>query len=349
MAISKRAGFACVAGACVALTGTAFAGGGDDPFSAIAITALPFTDSQDTTNFTDQFDVVCPFSGSTSPDVWYSYTTPMDMVLSVDVCDSAYDTKLYILDTTFADIACVDDSCSDSNGNPFRSNIVTNTIAGGTPVFIVVDGYLGDFGIYNLIVEGQDPPEPIDIPCPDGSINEGEPGGHGECDATVDTNGGCNSSPNVFTNVACGDTVCGVAWADAGTRDTDWYVVPAQGELTQITYTAAGEFDGAYFYLGENPDCGSVAVIEAINPLAGETDSIVITATGETWWFAGAGVFEGFPCGVSEPFGNDYVVSWDCTTDIPPAPCPDLGDVNEDGFVDFNDLLTVLANFGPCP
>ena len=348
MAISKSVGFACAAGACVALTGTAFAGGGNDPFDAEAISALPFAAAGDTSDNTDEFDVVCPFSGSTSPDAWYTYTTTAEQVLAISVCESAYDTKLYVLDSNFADIACVDDSCSDSNGNPFRSNLETSTLPAGTQVYIVVDGYLGDFGSYNLTVEGQEPPEPCVVECPDGGIAEGEDNG-GECDETIDTNGGCNSSPFVISSVACGDTICGIAWADGGTRDTDWYSLPAQGALTQITMSMTGEFDGAYFYLGENPDCGSVAVITAVNPLACESSEIVEVATGETWWFAGAAGFEGFPCGVGAPVGNDYVISFSCTTDIPPAPCPTLGDSNSDGFVDFNDLLTVLANFGPCP
>lgn len=349
MAISKSVGFACAAGACVALTGTAFAGGGNDPFDAEAISALPFAAAGDTTDNTDEFDVVCPFSGSTSPDAWYTYTVASEQVLAISVCESAYDTKLYVLDADFIDIACVDDSCSDSNGNAFRSNLETGTLAAGTVVYIVVDGYLGDFGSYNITVEGQDPPEPCVVVCPEGGIAEGETT-DGECDEGLDTNGGCNSTPDpLFSDVACGDSICGIAWANGATRDTDWYRLPAQGELTQITVDVAGEFDGAYFYLGENPDCGSVAVITAVNPGPCESASIVADATGETWWFAGAGVFEGFPCGVGAPVGNDYVISFSCTTDIPPAPCPTLGDSNSDGFVDFNDLLTVLANFGPCP
>lgn len=343
MAISKRAGFACVAGACVALTGTAFAGGGDDPFTAVTITALPFSDAGSTTGLTNQFDVVCPFSGSTSPDAWYSYTPGADTAISATTCTggSAYDTKLYVLDTGFNDIACNDDGCTDDNGNAFRSVLTTGNIAAGTQVFIVVDGYLGDLGDYNLTVEGVEPCV-LDGDCPAGSTDEGE-----LCDEIDDINGGCNTTPTpIFSNVVCGETVCGTAWANAALRDTDWYILPAQAATTQITYTVTGEFDGAYFYLGENPDCGTVAVVTAVNPAPCETAEIVEVASGETWWFAGAGVFEGFPCAGGS---NEYIVSWECSTDIPPTPCPSLGDSNSDGFVDFDDLLAVIANFGPCP
>ena len=341
MAISKRAGFACVAGACVALTGTAFAGGGDDPFSAVEITSLPFTDAGSTVGLTNQFDVVCPFSGSTSPDSWYVYTADSEISLAANTCESAYDTKLYVLDGDFNDIACNDDGCSDSNGNAFRSILETPAIAAGDTVYIVVDGWSGDFGAYNLEVAGQEPPAPCEVTCPDGGLDEGE-------DCGSDTNGGCNASPFAISSVSCGDSVCGTAWADGGTRDTDWYSLGAQGSGVQITYTVTGEFDGAYFYLGENPDCGSIAVVEAVTPGPCETAEIAVSASGETWWFAGVNGFEGFPCGVGAPVGNDYVASWSCG-EAPPTPCPDLGDANGDGQVDFNDLLTVLANFGPCP
>lgn len=340
MAISKRAGFACVAGACVALTGTAFAGGGDDPFSAVEITSLPFSDAGSTVGLTNQFDVVCPFSGSTSPDSWYVYTVAADSALAAQTCESAYDTKLYVLDSDFNDIACNDDGCTSSGGGAFRSTLTTGALSAGDVVYIVVDGWSGDLGDYILEVEGQEPcvaPE-----CPDGAIAENE---GGECDQAADTNGGCNSSPFVIQSVSCGDTICGTAWADAATRDTDWFSLGAQGVTTEITYTVTGDFAGAYFYLGENPDCGSVVVVTAANPVPCETAEITAIATGETWWFAGQGVFEGFPCGGAV----NYVVSWSCSTDIPPTPCPALGDSNQDGFVDFNDLLIVLANFGPCP
>jgi hypothetical protein len=330
--------------ACLSLAGSAFAGGGDDPFTAETITALPFTAAGDTADNTDQFDVICPFSGSTSPDAWYTYTTVAKQGLVIDVCDSAYDTKLYVLDANFNEIACVDDSCSDRNGNPFRSNLEILPLLSGTTVFIVVDGFGGDSGPYTLTVTGTSGPPECIVPCPAGFIPEGEDD-DGQCDQTIDTNGGCGSDPFIITDVACGDTICGIAWADGGSRDTDWYRLGPHAAPTLVTVTAAGEFDGAFFYLGENPECSSVKVLIATLPGPCETAELSAIVTGETWWFAAPNGFDGLPCGVGGVLGNDYVIDFACT----PTPCPTLGDANGDGAVDFDDLLLVLANFGPCP
>lgn len=341
--ISRAAGFTCVAGACVALTGTAFAGGGDDPSTATMIAGLPFADTGDTSALTNQFDVVCPFSGSTSPDAWYSYMAADGDLLEITLCDSLYDTKVYVLDTNFVDVACNDDAC----GGNFRSQLVTPALVAGQ-YFIVIDGWSGDLGVYDLTIEGS---EPCMIDCPAGSIDEGEP-----CDDTggTDTNGGCNATTFVIDDVSCGDTVCGIAWAAGGTRDTDWFRLAPSGlgGADQLTYTATAGFDSAAFYLGENPDCASIAVVLAANG-AGCGDTVAIStaadSASETWWFMGKADFDLLPCGASGAQVGDYVVSWSCADEPVPDPCPALGDANSDGFVDFNDLLVLLANFGPCP
>ncbi|MFK7961859.1 MAG: hypothetical protein AB8G96_15190 [Phycisphaerales bacterium] len=341
--ISRAAGFTCVAGACVALTGTAFAGGGDDPTTASPIAGLPFADSGDTTALTNQFDAVCPFSGSTSPDSWYSYMAADGDILDIALCDSLYDTKVYVLDTNFAEVGCNDDAC----GGNFRSELVTPALAAGMH-FIVVDGWSGEFGAYTLTIEAG---EACMIECPGGSIDEGE-----ACDDTggVDTNGGCNSTVFAIDAVTCGDTVCGIAWAAGGTRDTDWFELAPTGfsGADSVEYTGLAGFDAAFFYLGENPECASVAVITAANTTGcGESATIteVVDSASVTWWFAGKADFDLLPCGASGPATGDYVLTWECSDEVPAVPCPELGDSNLDGFVDFNDLLNVIANFGPCP
>ncbi len=72
--------------------------GGDDCASAVAIPAIPFYADGFTTGFTDDYDEVCPYSGSLSPDVVYSYTPAADIIVNLTLCvgQTDYDTKLYV-------------------------------------------------------------------------------------------------------------------------------------------------------------------------------------------------------------------------------------------------------------
>lgn len=348
MKISKRAGFAVATGACVCLTGTVFAQGGDDPFSAVTITGLPFASTGSTSGLTDQFDLVCPFTGSTSPDAWYTITPAAEVALDISLCESGYDCKLYVLDASFTEVACNDDACSSSSGGGFRSLLEGVVLDGGSQYYIVVDGWSGAFGAYDISVAEGEIPEPCILEC-DGTA-EGE-----VCDdsgAAVDTiNPGCNVTTGdpIFFDVACGDTVCGEAWGLGGTRDTDWYRLPAQGSSTEINYTATAEFASAAFYLGANPDCGALAIVADLSSDPCDTGALTVAVEGtsETWYFMGFNDFDGLECGVGGLLGNDYILTWDCGAAV--FPCPELGDTDSDGDVDFTDLTTVLANWGACP
>ena len=65
---------------------------------ATVIPSLPFTDTGTTDGYIDNYDEVCPYTGSTSPDVVYSYTSEITWGINVDLCESSYDTKVYIYD-----------------------------------------------------------------------------------------------------------------------------------------------------------------------------------------------------------------------------------------------------------
>ena len=65
-------GFAAVAGlASVCLQGAAYGEGSEFPDGSVSITSLPYTDTGDTSDNSDEFDATCPYSGSTSNDVFY--------------------------------------------------------------------------------------------------------------------------------------------------------------------------------------------------------------------------------------------------------------------------------------
>ncbi len=152
--------------------------------------------------------------------------------------------------------------------------------------------------------------------CPPGSDIEPEPCGD-------DTNGGCNSSPPVFTDAACGDTWCGTAWAAGGTRDTDWYRVCHGGgiisahlvsEIPCVAFIVDGLSTCTPVVVGAigcGDDCASIADASADLPPG---QYVVFVAPGTC---DGGGLFDGFPCG--GPQGNDYSVAISCTP--PPSGC----------------------------
>ena len=124
--------------------------------NAIVISALPFNDKGDTSGFIDDYDEACPYSGSTSPDVVYSYTPIENMYVDISLCDSTYyDSKLYVYENTVTlgtAIACNDDACTSSVGVSLVSALTDLLFIAGNTYYIVVDGYGSDSGIYEIDV-----------------------------------------------------------------------------------------------------------------------------------------------------------------------------------------------------
>ncbi|MBT5538276.1 MAG: hypothetical protein HOK29_04920, partial [Candidatus Marinimicrobia bacterium] len=128
-------------------------GNGETIEEGILITSIPFDDSRDTNDYLDDYDEVCPYSGSLAPDVVYTWIASPGQY-HVDICNSEYDTKLYIYDENLNLVDCSDDSCNSPDGSPFRSDINVNITTQGF-YYVIVDGYSSQAGIYNLsITEG---------------------------------------------------------------------------------------------------------------------------------------------------------------------------------------------------
>lgn len=143
--------------------------GGETCADATVIPGLPYNDIGTTVGYNDDYDVVgictCPWS-STSPDVVYVYSPATDVCVTIDLCDSGYDTKVFVYeDVCDIDhvIACDDDGCP---GGTYRSIIICVTMMAGHDYYIVVDGYGGDAGTYDLKVYEFVPV----LPCPDESL-----------------------------------------------------------------------------------------------------------------------------------------------------------------------------------
>jgi len=134
--------------------------GGDNIGSATGIPSLPFSDNGTTTGYIDDYDEVCPYDGTGSPDVVYSYTASSNGYLTIDLCNSGYDTKTYVYENTYtpgAPYACNDDACGDDG---YKSQIVDMPVTGGNVYYIVVDGYdEASHGTYDLSVTAGAEPE----------------------------------------------------------------------------------------------------------------------------------------------------------------------------------------------
>jgi hypothetical protein len=274
--------------------------GGDTFATATVIGSLPYSDTGTTAGYANNYDEICPYSGSTSPDVVYVYTPGGVEAANIDLCGSGYDTKLYVYDAnTLALVACNDDYYSDAVCGVFVSALFGVVLNPGTPYYIVVDGYGGSFGSYVLTVDAE-PFEPCVIDCPAGGFPEGEPP---LADGYVDNyNGGCNSAGFPFQNLT-GDgagnlTLCGVSGWYVGPnggsyRDTDWFIATF-GPAGVIDMTMDAEGEMYFFELGPQ-DCGSVGVIQL--PIAGpclENYMTVVGAPGSvSWIWAGSTSFTG--------------------------------------------------------
>lgn len=282
--------------------------GGETIETAIAISAIPFSDTGNTSDNTNDYDAECPYSDSTSPDVVYSFIPPADIFLNVDLFGSTYDTKTYIMDDQLNIIACNDDFYPD-----YVSFLEAAELYGGQEYFIVIDGWGGDSGDYVVNVTEFIPPEPCIIE-PYGYYQEMEPpNGPGYVD---EWNSGCNGEEENFF-VIDGGGYCGPSevdffgksgWDGEGTRDTDWYIVfPDYGG---ITWTVNAEQEIYAFVLGPQ-DCASVGVIEQmlISPCEPQTMIIQGGYWEPVWIWIGPSTYD--PPPGFEGYEFDYHMHFD--------------------------------------
>jgi hypothetical protein len=131
--------------------------GGDTVNDATVVSALPYSDNGTTAGYTNDYDEVCPYANSTSPDVVYSYAPANDLTVDITLCtNSQYDTKLYVYENTVGNlVACNDDLCPG-----YVSELSGVDLTGGNTYYIVIDGYSGAFGAYTIDIEEVEPPPP---------------------------------------------------------------------------------------------------------------------------------------------------------------------------------------------
>jgi hypothetical protein len=248
-----------------------------DPF---IVGALPFTTTGNTCGFINDYDCACPYTGSTSADVVYKWVATVGYgVITVNLCASTYDTKVYVYNSSMAVIACSDDFCS------FQSFVCVPVTLGAT-YYIVVDGYGGACGNYDMQIS---PYAGCALACEPGAMLEGEPTCY---DGYNDVyNGGCNSTPfPVFQIIepTCADiTICGTTGVfemDTGMyRDTDWF----QMDITTTSYIClSGDAEtSCYFFIidGRGGCPGTTVAYGFAGPCAPVAD-ICYNCDPGTWW-----------------------------------------------------------------
>jgi hypothetical protein len=136
------------------------AGAGENCASAIPIPSLPYSTTGNTCAFLDDYDETCPYSGGTAPDVVYSYAPASNQAINIVLCNSLYDTKVFVYEDACASgtaIACNDDACGSDT---YKSQILGLSLSAGHTYYIVVDGYGTSCGDYDLNVTeaGEAPP-----------------------------------------------------------------------------------------------------------------------------------------------------------------------------------------------
>ncbi len=136
----------------------------------------------------------------------------------------------------------------------------------------------------------------------------GTPEGEADCGIAGDpptdtTNGGCNSDPNVYSTLHCGDTICGTVGTTGGFRDTDWYHLDLAAP-TDVVLTLTTEFDGQAGIMndgsgGPSTQCNALSLDWFINPAqCVETSDVTRTLSAGTWSiFVASSAFDGIPCG----------------------------------------------------
>ncbi len=311
--------------------------GGDDCASATTITSLPFIDVGTTVGYTDDYDEECPYDAYNTPDVVYSFSPDHDGFIDITLCNDLtdYDTKIYVYEDqcTHPYYACNEDACStESFPDPYVSEILYLEVFPGHTYYIVIDGYGGEAGTYDLSVDWVTFEE---IECPPEGIPEGEPDCHDDYDDQY--NSGCGGEPIVFSYINPGDIICGTSGTflldGANMRETDWYEYTTSN-AEELIWKAVAEFPFLILILYGTGGCDSMEILAYETANQYDTAEVsTMVEPGVYWMWIGPSVFEGYPCPV------EYVAWFNTGCNYIP------GDINGDGDVMGNDVTYGVRYF----
>ncbi|MBI5058755.1 PPC domain-containing protein [candidate division KSB1 bacterium] len=198
------------------------------PCAPLYLATAPFTQASPGTSTTNTCNLTA------GPDETWEITIPNDGEWTFTLCPTLPATwDSYIrLSTT-----CCGTSLMDADGSPCDgvnlSEITCIALTQGVYYLSVEDWNAAALSAYTLQVFEC---LPCSVACAGGALIEGE-----ACDPTIDVvDGGCNYTPFLALNLACGTTYCGNIVANDTIRDTDWYAVNLATAGT-ITVTAQAE------------------------------------------------------------------------------------------------------------
>jgi hypothetical protein len=260
--------------------------GGDTFETAVEIPSLPYYTTGTTAGYNHDYDAACPYTGSLSPDVVYVWTADFTGPIDIVLCESDYDTKVYVFDGEYApggEIACNDDN-GDCPGPPYRSWIEYLEITEGNTYYIVVDGYGNDFGDYLFSMYETPFAMECEVVCPPGAYDEGEP----DCyDGYIDeTNPGCQT-PGGWSLIDLNTFVCGTSgnYDNNMYRDMDWYEFTLD-EAKFVELTVCADFPVRFWLLDGTEGCANPQMVltDAIPP--GYLLLSYADLWPGTWWFA---------------------------------------------------------------
>ena len=277
-------------------------------------------------------------------DIWWKIVPANNGALLLSTCDSvSYDNKLavYNLGTDPAAfdynelagalVGCNDDGASgacNTTGTPvtnYASELSVNVTSGNT--------YLIRLGSY---AEGQTGSGSLRITVPaacviDSGSAEGE-------DCGLSTNDGCNGAGE-FSNINIGQTVAGNFWADADTRDTDFYQFQVTAP-TQVTAEVKSSSLTTVLLLKGDLTVADCAGVDIVGTGAGNCPNTASSclAPGVYYAFVAVGSFTGAPCGTGS------VNSYSLKLSGAPAVCPIT---LSGGFDGTTSQPGVCANPGP--
>lgn len=139
----------------------------DDIATATVITALPFTETIDTSESTTAPDE--PWSCYSTPTVWYTFTPTVSGLIDVNTWGSNYDTVLQVNVGEPGSLNLV--ACNDNDGNQWASRVIFEATAGMTYYFMV-GGQDNPVGNLTFSVQVMPPPLEMDFTLdPSGSFN----------------------------------------------------------------------------------------------------------------------------------------------------------------------------------